>query len=68
MQSDDSQEAQPVSESSIPTVSEFKGNPLITLNPGSKWPFSMGLAKARLALQNVQFLQRFVDTNGTSVE
>lgn len=58
----------PVSESSIPTISEYQGKPTIVLNPGSRWPFTMGLAKARLVLQNAQFIQRFVDTNGTAIE
>jgi hypothetical protein len=60
--------SEPTSESSIPTISDFQGKPTIVLNPGSRWPFSMGLAKARLVLANAQFIQRFVDSNGTAVE
>ncbi len=58
----------PVSESSIPVISEYQGKPTILLNPGARFPFSMGLGKARQVLANVQFIQRFVDTNGASVE
>ena len=58
----------PAPESTIPTISEFKGKPTILLNPGSQWPFSLGLGKARIVLANVGFIQRFVDSNGTAVE
>lgn len=55
-------------ESSIPIIEDFKGKPVIVLNPGSKWPFSMGLGKAKLILPNVRFIQAFVDSGGTAVE
>jgi hypothetical protein len=58
----------PVPESSIPVISEYQGKPTILLNPGARFPFSMGLGKARQVLANVQFIQRFVDSGGTSVE
>lgn len=64
----DAPTAAPVSESTIPTISEFNGRPTILLNPGSKYPFSLGMAKAKLVLRNVSFLQAFVDSEGTSVE
>ena len=60
--------AEPLAESTIPVIQDFKGKPTILLNPGSKWPFSLGMGKAKIVLQNVSFLQRFVDTNGTTVE
>lgn len=60
--------AQPVSESSVPIISEFQGKPTILLNPGARYPFSMGLGKARQVLANMQFIQRFVDSNGTSLD
>jgi len=58
----------PIPESSIPVISEYQGKPTILLNPGARFPFSMGLGKARQVLANVQFIQRFVDSGGTSVE
>ena len=58
----------PISESSIPVISEYQGKPTILLNPGARFPFSMGLGKARQVLANMRFIQAFVDSNGTSVE
>ena len=58
-------------ESSVPSITEYpegSGKPLIVLNPGARFPFSFGLAKARQILANVGFIQTFVDTNGTAVE
>lgn len=55
-------------ESNIPVIQEYKGNPLILLNPDSKWPFSFGIGKAKMVLNNISFIQRFVDSNGASVE
>lgn len=55
-------------ESTIPTIQEFQGKPTILMNPGSRYPFSMGLGKAKMVLRNMQFIQRFVDSNGTAVE
>lgn len=56
------------SESSIPVVQDFKGKPTICLNPNSKYPFSMGLAKCRTVLANISYIQKFVDSQGTTVE
>jgi len=58
----------PIPESSIPVIQEFKGNATLLLNPGGRFPFSIGLAKARMVLANVGFIQRFVDSGGKSVE
>lgn len=55
-------------ESSMPAIEEYKGHPMIVFNPGARFPFSLGLTKARMALQFIPQLQRFVDTNGKSVE
>ncbi|RTL07643.1 hypothetical protein EKK58_00280 [Candidatus Dependentiae bacterium] len=59
---------QPMSESSIPVISDYQGKPTILLNPGGRYPFSMGMAKARMVLNNVRYIQHFVDTNGAAVE
>ena len=55
-------------ESSIPILQEFKGKQTILLNPGGRFPFSMGLGKAKMVLSNIGFIQRFVDSDGKSVE
>ena len=50
----------------MPTLSEYKGNKLICLNPGSKFTFSFGLGKAKLILENLDSIKKFVETNGES--
>lgn len=57
-----------IPESTIPIIQDFKGRPTILLNPGSQWPFSLGIGKAKIVLANMNFIQRFVDSDGTSVE
>jgi hypothetical protein len=51
----------------MPELQEYKGNKLICLNPGSKYPFSFGLGKAKMILENLEAIKKFVDTNGESV-
>jgi hypothetical protein len=43
-----------------PIVDEYKGNKILVLNPGSKFPFSFGLAKAKLVLQHLDAIRQFV--------
>jgi hypothetical protein len=50
----------------MPEISEYKGNKLICLNPGSKFIFSFGLGKAKMILENIDAIKKFVDTNGES--
>ncbi|MBN1405115.1 MAG: hypothetical protein JW946_01190 [Candidatus Omnitrophica bacterium] len=47
--------------------SEFKGKPLIILkrNEDDKYPFSFGLSKARLILENIEDIKKFVEENNT---
>jgi hypothetical protein len=44
---------------------EFKGNPIIKLkrNEDDQYPFSFGLGKAKLVLQNVEEIKKFVEEN-----
>lgn len=44
-----------------PSESEFKGRPILTLNPGEKYPFSFGLSKAKLILQYIDEIKAFVE-------
>lgn len=44
-----------------PIVEEFKGNKVLVLNPGSKFPFSFGVGKAKLILENIETIKRFVN-------
>jgi hypothetical protein len=45
------------------TESEFKGNPMIVLTQGpeDKFPFQFGLKKAKLILENLEDIKRFVE-------
>ncbi|HNY91236.1 MAG TPA: hypothetical protein PKJ13_03375 [bacterium] len=44
-----------------PVVGEFKGNPILTLNPDERYPFSFGLSKARLILAHLDDIRAFVE-------
>lgn len=52
----------------MPELQEFKGNALICLNPGEKFPFSFGLGKAKMILANIEAIKKFVESEGKSVE
>ena len=47
---------------SIASESEFKGNPMLVLrqDPEDRFPFQFGLKKAKLILENIEEIQRFV--------
>ncbi len=44
---------------------EFKGNPILKLkrNEEDRYPFSFGLGKARLILDNIEEVKKFVEDN-----
>lgn len=44
---------------------EYKGNPIIIIkrNEDDKYPFSFGLAKAKLILENIEEIKKFVEEN-----
>lgn len=50
----------------MPEISEYKGNKLICLNPGSKFTFSFGLSKAKMILDNIDAIKKFVESSGES--
>ena len=45
--------------------SEFKGKPIIVLkrNEEDKFPFSFGVSKARLILENLDEIKKFIEEN-----
>ena len=45
--------------------SEFKGKPIIILkrDEEDKYPFSFGLTKARLIIENIEEIKKFVEQN-----
>ncbi len=45
-----------------PRIGEYKGKPVITLNPESRYPFTFGLSKAKLILEHLEDIQTFVQT------
>ena len=44
---------------------EFKGRPLLVIkrNEEDKYPFSFGLTKAKLILENIVEIEKFVEEN-----
>ena len=51
---------------SIVERGEYKGKPLLILkrNEDDKYPFSFGLSKAKLILENLEAIKQFVEENG----
>jgi hypothetical protein len=47
--------------------SEYKGKPIIVIkrNEEDKYPFSFGLSKAKLILENIEEIKKFVEENET---
>ena len=45
--------------------SEFKGRPILVIkrDENDKYPFSFGLTKAKLILENIAEIERFVEEN-----
>lgn len=45
--------------------SEYKGKPLIVIkrSEDDKYPFSFGLSKAKLILDNIEEIKKFVEEN-----
>lgn len=48
--------------------SEYKGKPLIVIkrNEDDKYPFSFGVTKAKLILDNIEEIKKFVEENSGS--
>jgi hypothetical protein len=47
----------------MPVESEFKGHPLLVLNPEDRFSFSFGLGKARMILEYIEEIRNFVDSH-----
>ena len=45
---------------------EYKGKPILILkrNEEDKYPFSFGVSKAKLILENIDEIKKFVEENG----
>jgi hypothetical protein len=48
--------------------SEFKGKPTLVIkrNEDDKYPFSFGMSKAKLILENLEEIKKFVEENSQS--
>lgn len=46
----------------IVEVSEYKGNPVLTLknDPDDRYPFTFGVKKAKLVLEHIEDIRKFV--------
>jgi hypothetical protein len=46
-------------------IGKYKGNPTISLRrtPDDKYPFTMGVAKAKLIIDNIEAIENFVRDN-----
>ncbi len=54
------EEKQQQQQENEPVIGEFKGNPVITLNPNSRYPFTFGLSKAKLILEHLDRIKEFI--------
>lgn len=50
--------------------SEFKGKPVLIIkrSEDEKFPFSFGLTKARMILENIEEIKKFVEENEKAAE
>jgi hypothetical protein len=50
--------------------SEFKGKPVLIIkrDENDKYPFSFGMTKAKMILENLEEIKRFVEDNEKAVE
>ena len=48
-------------------IQDFKGNQVLCLNPENKFTFSFGLAKAKLILENLDVIKKFVESEGKEI-
>jgi hypothetical protein len=50
----------------IVELGEFKGNKMIVLkrNPEDKFPFQFGVSKAKLVIEHIEDIKKFVAENG----
>ena len=54
-------------ENSTCDLDSYKGKPMFVINKNSRYPFSFGLAKAKLIVKYYEKLKAFVNSNGASL-
>lgn len=49
--------------------SEFKGKPVLILkrDENDKYPFAFGISKAKMMLENIEEIKRFVEENDKTI-
>ncbi len=52
--------SQNTTSTSSPVIGQYKGHPMIILNPEDRFPFQFGLNKAKLILQHLEAIRGFV--------
>jgi len=52
---------------STPKLDSYKGSPTLILNPEDRFTFSFGLGKARLLLEHIDTIKKFVESEGKSI-
>lgn len=45
-------------------IGEYKGNAMLIIGPDNRFPFQFGMAKAKLILENLDAIRKFVETDG----
>lgn len=53
---------------SAAVVGEYKGNPILNLNPEGRTNFAFGLGKAMLIMENLPAIAAFLKSDGKSVQ
>ena len=51
-----------------PKISEYKGKPVLTLNPNDRYPFTFGLSKAKLIIEHLDTIKAFINQYDHSAE
>ena len=49
-----------IQEESGPVVREYKGHPILVLNPDGRYPFSFGVGKAKLIIEHLETIKEFI--------
>lgn len=50
------------------TLSSYNDKPVIVLGANSKWPFSFGVGKAKMILQHLDSIKKFVESDGEKIK
>lgn len=54
-------------EESTADLDSYKGQPMFVINKASRYPFSFGMAKAKLILKHIDALKTFVSSGGSKL-